>query len=47
MSGYEKGQLLGQGTYGNVFKGRDKKTGVPVAIKDIKSLKGQPGQDKV
>lgn len=33
MEAYETGEILGQGTYGVVYKGKCKTTGVEVAIK--------------
>ena len=36
---YEKKELIGSGTYGNIFKGVDKKTGNYVAIKEITKMK--------
>ncbi len=36
---YEKKEIIGTGTYGNIFKGVDKKTGNYVAIKEITKMK--------
>lgn len=33
MEAYDTGEILGQGTYGIVYKGKCKTTGIDVAIK--------------
>ena len=35
VSVYERGDVIGQGTYGTVFKAKDPVTGKPVAIKKL------------
>ena len=38
---YEKKELISIGTYGNIYKGINKKTGTYVAIKEINKIKYQ------
>ena len=38
---YEKKELIGTGTYGNIFKGQNKETGNYVAIKEITKKNNQ------
>ena len=42
---YEKKELISIGTYGNIYKGINKKTGTYVAIKEINKIKYQSIND--